>query len=82
MSKLTINIIFKVITLILTLIRKIIRLTYSILDVIDDGVLNDSYTKPEWYQNLAEFIIQLEDAASMISGVGTKVLNNGDSNTD
>lgn len=82
MSKLTINIIFKVITLILTLIRKIIRLTYSILDVIDDGVLNDSYPKPEWYNNLADFIMQLEEAASMISGIGTKVLNNGDSNTD
>lgn len=70
MSKITISAILTIIRIILSLGEKIVRLIYSILDVVDDGIINNSVPKPEWYEKVVSAISNIEFALHSISDVG------------
>ena len=69
MPKITISAILVLIRLAIGLISKGIRLVYSVLDLCDDGVLNNSVERPAWYEHLVRVLSLLEDAVSSLSNL-------------
>lgn len=78
MSKITINAILTVLRLALSLISKVIRLLYSVSDLVDDGCLNNSVSRPDWMVSLCSVINTLENLqvhTSMVEDDVYKSLN-------
>lgn len=73
MSKVTISAILTIIRVVLTLGEKIVRLIYSVLDVVDDGVINNSVPKPEWYEKVVSAISNIEFALRSIGDVADAI---------
>lgn len=69
MSKITLSAILTLIRLAIVLLSKGVRLVYTIIDLVDDGVINQSAERPEWYENTIHVISLLEDATSSLSGI-------------
>ena len=69
MSKLTISAILSVIRLAIVILSKGARLFYSVLDLCDDGIINQSYQKPDWYEDIVRVLGILEDASSSLSNL-------------
>lgn len=78
MPKITISAILTLIRLAIVLLGKGSRLIYSIIDLCDDGVINQSWEKPAWYDHVVRVIALLEDATSSLSNLeDSMTLNNG-----
>lgn len=78
MSKITINAILAVLRLALSLIGKVIRLLYSVSDLVDDGCINNSVPRPDWMLSLVSVISTLENLqinTSMVEDDVYKSLN-------
>lgn len=69
MSKITLSAILTIIRVAITLLSKGSRLVYSILDICDDGMINQSYEKPEWYEHITRVLMLLEDATGSLSNL-------------
>lgn len=69
MSKITISAILTLLRVIFTLGEKIVRLVYCIVDLVDDGMINDSAPRPEWMDVLPRVIQNFEDALHDLSTV-------------
>lgn len=69
MSKITINAILTVLRLVMSLVTKCIRLVYGIIDLTDDGCLNNSVPRPEWMLALVSAINTLESLGGELSSV-------------
>jgi len=74
MSKITLSAILTIIRVVLTLGERILRSTYSILDIVDDGVINNSVERPEWYTKLVSAISNIEHAMETISKVSDEII--------
>lgn len=61
MSKITISAILAVLRLAISAVQKVIRLIYTIIDFVDDGVVNQSVERPDWVVSLASAITSLEE---------------------
>lgn len=48
MSKITVSAVLTVLRLVISLVTKSIRLVYGIIDLVDDGCINASVTRPDW----------------------------------
>lgn len=71
MPKITISAVLFVLRLAVKLIDKLIRLVYTIMDLVDDGCLNSSSPRPDW-------MLMLTAAISTLSSIGsdfTKIEN-------
>lgn len=79
MSKITISAILTLVRLAIVLLSKGSRLVYSVLDLCDDGIINQSYEKPDWYQHVVRVLSLLEDATSSLSNLEDNLTfsNNG-----
>lgn len=73
MSKITINAILAVLRLALALIAKVIRLLYSVSDLVDDGCINASVSRPDWMVTLASVISSLETIGMHASNIEDEV---------
>lgn len=69
MSKITLSAILTLIRLAVVLLGKGIRLIYSIIDLCDDGMVNQSAEKPEWYDRAISVILALEEASASLSSI-------------
>lgn len=69
MPKITISAILTLIRLAIVLLSKGSRLVYSVIDLCDDGIINQSYEKPAWYEHLTRIIMLLDDATSSLSNL-------------
>lgn len=69
MSKITLSAILTLIRLAIVLVGKGCRLAYSIIDLCDDGIINQSVEKPSWYEHVVRVIGLLEDATSSLSNL-------------
>ena len=49
MPQITLHVVLSLVWLALSLLQKVLRLINSVVDVLDDGVINDSFKKPVWY---------------------------------
>lgn len=73
MSKITINAILAVLRLALALIAKVIRLLYSVADLVDDGCINASVSRPDWMLTLMSVISSLETIGLHASNIEDEV---------
>lgn len=69
MSKITISAILTLIRLAIVLLSKGSRLVYSIIDLCDDGMINQSVPRPDWYDHLIRVLSLLEDATASLSNL-------------
>lgn len=69
MSKITINAVLTVLRLAISLIGKVVRLLYSVSDLVDDGCINASVPRPEWMVSLCSVISTLENLQIHTSSV-------------
>lgn len=76
MSKVTISAILAVLRLVLNLISKAVRLVYSIIDLCDDGCINNSVPRPDWVSSLLAVIDTLESVGSEMVSVESKITSN------
>lgn len=74
MSKITLSAICTLIRLAVVLFGKGVRLVYSIIDLCDDGIVNQSADKPAWYDKVVSIIGTLEDALSSLSSVEDEII--------
>lgn len=77
MSKITISAILTLIRLAIVLLNKGSRLVYSVIDLCDDGIINQSVEKPDWYEHVLRVIQLLEDATSSLSNLEDNLTING-----
>lgn len=73
MSKITLNAALALLRFTLNLIPKVIRILYSIIDLVDDGCLNASVPRPQWMVTLTQVIDQLTAVGSDLSHVETQM---------
>lgn len=77
MSKITFSAILTLIRLAIVLLNKGSRLIYSVVDLCDDGIINQSVQKPDWYDHVVRIIGLLEDAISSLSKLEDNLTING-----
>lgn len=75
MSKITVNAVLTVLRLAVGLTGKVIRLLYTISDLVDDGCINASVTRPDWMITLNSVLSSLEGLISHLRGVEDEVYN-------
>lgn len=73
MSKITLSAVLTIIRIVLTLGEKIVRSLYTVLDICDDGVINDSIQRPEWYDVVVRTINNLELALKDVGSVSDQM---------
>lgn len=73
MSKITVNAVLTVLRLVVCLTTKCIRLLYSISDLVDDGCINSSVSRPDWMLTLLAAISNLETLLGHFSSVEDEV---------
>lgn len=73
MSKITISAVLTVLRLIISLLLKVVRLGYSIVDLVDDGCLNNSVERPQWLSTVISAINSAEDVLSHLNAVEDEV---------
>lgn len=69
MSKVTLSAVLTLIRLAIVLLSKGTRLIYSIIDLCDDGMVNQSAEKPAWYDHAIRVISLLEESTSSLSSI-------------
>lgn len=74
MSKITLSAILTLIRLVIVLISKGVRLVYSIIDLCDDGIINQSAEKPAWYDKAVSVIGSLEESAHVLSSIEDEII--------
>lgn len=73
MSKITVNAVLTVLRLAVGLTAKVIRLLYTICDLVDDGCLNASVSRPDWLITLKTVLSSLESLNGHLCGVESEV---------
>lgn len=73
MSKITISAVLAVLRLAICLIGKVLRLLYSVGDLVDDGCLNASVPRPAWMVTLGSVISTMENLLDHTNQVEDKV---------
>lgn len=76
MPKITLSAVLLLLRLIIGFLVKAVRLGYSIVDLVDDGVLNNSANRPEWYDHIVQAIGALEDVTSHLSNIEDNLIVN------
>jgi hypothetical protein len=69
MSKFTINAALALLRFALNLLPKITRVIYAVMDLVDDGCLNSSVSRPEWMASLQGVIDALTSVGSDLTQV-------------
>lgn len=74
MSKITLSAILTLIRLVIVLVNKGVRLVYAIIDLCDDGIVNQSVEKPAWYDKAVAIIGVLEESVSSLSSIEDEIV--------
>ena len=69
MSKITLSAVLTLLRLGIVLVNKVVRLVYSIIDLCDDGIINQSAERPAWYDRVVAVIGALEESATSLSSI-------------
>lgn len=75
MSKITVNAVLTVLRLVVSLTSKVVRLIYSIADLVDDGCINASITRPDWMVSLTTVCSNMESLLGHLRCVESEVSN-------
>lgn len=74
MSKITLSAVLTLLRLVICTINKGVRLVYAVIDLCDDGMLNQSAQKPAWYDRAVSVIGSLEEAAHSLSSIEDEIV--------
>lgn len=74
MSKITLSAVLTLLRLVIVLLNKGVRLVYSIIDLCDDGIINQSADKPNWYDKAVSVIGSLEECTSNLSSIEDEII--------
>lgn len=69
MSKITISAVLYCLRISISFVEKVIRLIYTVIDLIDDGCINSSVQRPSWVPHLIAALNTLESVGAQLSGV-------------
>lgn len=75
MSKITINAVLTVLRLVVAFLGKCVRLLYTVIDLVDDGCINSSVSRPDWVVTLASVINTLESLQIHTSSIEDDLYN-------
>lgn len=73
MSQFTIQFILSLVWMIIAVLEKAARLVNTIIDICDDGIINDSFVKPSWYQKLCSILSSLQDKKSEVESLTDEI---------
>lgn len=73
MSKFTVSAALAVLRLVLTLVAKVIRLIYTVMDLVDDGCLNASVSRPDWMYTLQSVLSTFESMSGHLTSVESEL---------
>lgn len=73
MSKFTISLFVKLLSLALECVIKVSGYVVSIIDYVDDGVKNGSFSTPEWVSTLAEVQMSLDTLYDLLKSVKSSI---------
>ena len=74
MSKITLSAVLTLLRLGIVLVNKVVRLVYSIIDLCDDGIINQSAERPAWYDRVVAVIGALEESATSLSSIEDEIV--------
>lgn len=76
MSKFTISAVLGVLRVLIGALSRCSRLIYAVIDLVDDGCLNSSATRPQWYDLLRGCLDSLDAILSHVNGISSEITNN------
>lgn len=80
MSKITISAVLTCLRLVIGFVSKVIRLIYTIIDLVDDGCINASVARPDWMDVLVRAIDSLENLGTSLSDVEDTIYHESQNN--
>lgn len=75
MSKFTINAALALLRFALNLLPKVVRIIYTVIDLIDDGCINSSVPRPSWMVSLQSVIDTLTAVGSDLTSIENQLSN-------
>lgn len=75
MSKFTISAVLGILRVLIGALSRCSRLIYAVMDLIDDGCLNASATRPQWYELLRGCLDSLDAILSHVNGISGELGN-------
>lgn len=75
MSKFTISAILGVLRVLIGALSRCSRLIYAVIDLVDDGCLNASVLRPQWYDLLRGCLDSLDAILSHVNGISGELGN-------
>lgn len=73
MSKITISAVLTLLRFVMAVIAKSIRVIYAIIDLVDDGCLNNSAPRPSWMSVLSQVLVSLQSVGNSLSSIEVDV---------
>lgn len=73
MSKSIISIVLRLIAFALAVLPKAVNSILALIDLVDDGCINNSVTRPEWVSDLLEIVDQINSVGSSLVQIQSKV---------
>lgn len=73
MPKITINFVLVLLRLVMKSIEKVVALIISIIDLVDDGVINGSYSSPVWLDTVKKVLVILRNVCDQLDNVYDQV---------
>lgn len=73
MSKFTVSAVLAILRVLAGVLSRANRLIYAVLDIIDDGCLNGSASRPEWFGILESAISTIESLLSHVFSIENKL---------
>ena len=75
MSKFTISAVLGILRVLIGALSRCTRLIYAVIDLIDDGCLNASAPRLQWYDLLRGCLDSLDAILSHVNGISNKLGN-------
>lgn len=77
MSKFTVSAVLGILRVLIGVLSRASRLIYCIIDLIDDGCLNASAARPQWYDLLRGCLDSIDAILSHVNSIQTEVSTDG-----
>lgn len=73
MPKLTLSIVRMLLSLVLKSFEKVVALIISIIDLVDDGVVNNSYECPKWLDKMRAILHICKDVIDHLTDIEDEI---------
>lgn len=73
MSKTIISVVLRLIAFALSALPKAVNSIVALVDLVDDGCINNSVTRPDWVTDLLDIVEQINSVGSSLLRIQSKV---------